>query len=143
MFELHPQLAADGIVIGDFPLSRLLLLNDSQYPWFVLVPRRQGITEMFELSEADQLQLHQEVMTLGRGLKHAFAADKMNIAALGNMVSQLHVHIIVRYRDDPAWPAPIWGKSPAVPYSEDARQQRLDKLKPLLNDDFVFAEVLR
>lgn len=140
MFELHPQLAADGIVVGDFPLSRLLLLNDSQYPWFVLVPRRQGITEMFELPEADQLQLHREIMVLARGLKQAFVADKINIAALGNMVSQLHVHIIARYRGDPAWPAPVWGKLAAVPYSEDARQLQVDKLKPLLNDDFVFTE---
>ena len=140
MFELHPQLAADSIVVGDFPLSRLLLLNDSQYPWFVLVPRRQGITELFELADADQLQLHQEIMDLARGLKEAFVADKMNIAALGNMVSQLHVHIIVRYRDDPAWPAPVWGKVAASPYRESALQERLNSLKTLLKGDFVFAE---
>ena len=109
MFELHPQLAQDCVTVGDFPLSRLLLMNDAQYPWFILVPRRRGITEIFELNQQDRDQLHDEVLSLTQALKDGFAADKMNVAALGNMVSQLHVHVIARYRDDPSWPAPVWG----------------------------------
>lgn len=140
MFELHPQLAQDCIPVADLPLSRLLLMNDSQFPWLVLVPRRPEVTELFELSDADQAQLHQEMSNLGKALKDAFNADKMNIAALGNMVSQLHIHVIVRYRDDPAWPAPIWGKFPPVRYEGEALQQRLEQLRAVLGKNFDFVE---
>ncbi|MDO3377877.1 HIT domain-containing protein [Geoalkalibacter halelectricus] len=117
MFTLHPQLEADTIMLGDFPLCRLLLMNDAAYPWFILVPRREDIREIFELDEADQAAFLQESTFLARRLSEVFAADKINVAALGNLVPQLHVHHIVRYHDDPAWPAPVWGKAPARPYT--------------------------
>lgn len=116
MFTLHPQLQTDGILIGDFPLSRLLLLNDARYPWFILVPRRQAITEIYELSEEEQQQLLRESSQLGRFLMDAFRGDKLNIGALGNLVPQLHLHHIVRYRSDAAWPRPVWGVGTAVPF---------------------------
>jgi diadenosine tetraphosphate (Ap4A) HIT family hydrolase len=118
-FSLHPQLQKDGIVMGDFPLSRLLLLNDARYPWFVLVPRRPEITEIYQLSEADQLQLLRESSQLGRFLMEGFNGDKLNIGALGNLVPQLHIHHIVRYRSDEAWPGPVWGVGTAVPFLDD------------------------
>jgi diadenosine tetraphosphate (Ap4A) HIT family hydrolase len=116
MFTLHPQLQTDGILIGDFPLSRLLLLNDARYPWFILVPRRQAITEIYELGEEEQQQLLRESSQLGRFLMDAFRGDKLNIGALGNLVPQLHLHHIVRYRSDAAWPRPVWGVGTAVPF---------------------------
>ncbi|GAA6131830.1 HIT domain-containing protein [Halopseudomonas sabulinigri] len=140
MFELHPQLGKDCITVGDFPLCRLLLSNDSHYPWFVLVPRREGVTEVFELDEADQLQLQRESIHLSRVIYDAFDADKLNVAALGNMVSQLHVHHIVRYRGDAAWPAPVWGKFPATRYDSAAVQAVLEPLRGALSHGFKFAE---
>lgn len=120
MFELHPRLQQDCIALGRWPLCRLLLMNDSHYPWFILVPERAGVTEIFQLDEADQRQLLWESSTLARALSETFRADKLNIAAIGNLVPQLHVHHVVRYRGDAAWPAPVWGYTPATPYSEDA-----------------------
>lgn len=123
MFELHPQLLKDTVTIGDFPLCRLLLVNDNNYPWFILVPRRPQIKEMFELDEADQHQLLKESSQLSRSLVKIFQADKLNVAALGNMVPQLHIHHIVRYRDDRAWPKPVWGLFPAQAYTQRALQE--------------------
>lgn len=140
MFTLHSQLAADGILIGDYPLSRLLMINDANYPWFVLVPRREEVQEIFQLSQADRAQLLDESCLLAEAMKDAFSADKLNIAALGNMVSQLHIHHIARYRDDPAWPAPVWGKCPARPYAETEREERIKRLRAVLSTDFVLAE---
>ncbi len=124
-FQLHPRLAADCIRIGRLPLSELLLLNDARYPWFVLVPRRDGVHEVFELSEQDQRQLWQESAQLSRFMQQAFQADKLNIGVLGNLVAQLHVHHIARYHRDPAWPGPVWGHSPAEPYSPQALSERV------------------
>ncbi|HDZ56255.1 MAG TPA: HIT domain-containing protein [Pseudomonas xinjiangensis] len=137
MFELHPQLAKDGILVGDFRLSRLLLINDKQYPWFVLVPRRPGMTEIFQLDEVDRVQLLKESCLLAQVMTTVFATQKLNIAALGNMVSQLHVHHIARYPSDPAWPAPVWGKAPAVPYSENDRVERIAVMREALTAHLV------
>lgn len=115
MFELHPRLAEDTLAVGDFPLCRLLLMNDASYPWFILVPRRAEIREIFELARHDQQQLLDESSQLSRVLNRVFYADKLNIAALGNMVPQLHIHHIVRYQSDRAWPNPVWGLFPAQP----------------------------
>ncbi|WP_339514332.1 HIT family protein [Pseudomonas sp. RL_15y_Pfl2_60] len=127
MFTLDSRLHSDTKVVGDFPLCRLLLMNDANYPWFILVPRREAVTEVFDLDAADQLLLWQETSQLAAFLKQAFAADKMNIATLGNMVSQLHMHVVVRRTTDAAWPAPVWGKAPAQAYTEaeiaDLRQR--------------------
>lgn len=140
MFVLDPRLAQDTVPVGDFPLCRLLLSNDSNYPWFILVPRRAEISELFQLNTADQLQLWQEATALSQILKDAFNADKLNVAALGNIVSQLHMHIIVRYREDAAWPAPVWGKHPARPYTPEQLSAIRDRLQLLLTDNFHFEE---
>lgn len=138
-FRLHPQLAADSEVLGRFELSLLLLSKDANYPWFILVPQRADIREIHELAEADQQQLLRESSRLGRALMSAFAGTKLNVAALGNMVPQLHVHHIVRYAGDPAWPAPVWGRVPAQAYTAEARAGRVARLLPRLAPDFVAA----
>ena len=119
MFELHPRLAADTLPLGDFPLCRCLLMNDMHYPWLILVPRRENIREIFELPVKEQQQLLRESSWVSERLAKHFHADKINIGALGNMVPQLHLHHVARYRADPAWPAPVWGRVPASPYSEE------------------------
>lgn len=139
MFALDSRLQQDCLVIGDFPLCRLLLMNDSNYPWFILVPRREEVSELFQLDADDQRQLWQETTLLAETLKDIFAADKMNVATLGNVVSQLHMHVIVRRRDDASWPAPVWGRHPAQPYSEQQAGQVVDKLRSVLAEDFQFA----
>lgn len=118
MFELHPRLEQDCVAIGSFELCRLLLMNDSQYPWFVLVPQVHGLRELYQLSKPQQWQLNEESTYLAERLANLYQADKMNIAAIGNLVPQLHIHHIVRYQSDKAWPAPVWGKFPALPYTE-------------------------
>ena len=115
-FQLHPQLAADSYYLGDFELSALLLINDSQFPWMILVPRRNNIKEIYQLEQTEQLKLWQESQQLSRGLMEIYKGDKLNLAAIGNMVPQLHLHHIVRYKDDLCWPAPVWGKLPMLPY---------------------------
>ncbi|RRV28389.1 HIT domain-containing protein [Pseudomonas sp. o96-267] len=139
MFALDSRLQQDCLVIGDFPLCRLLLMNDSNYPWFILVPRREEVSELFQLDADDQRQLWQETTLLAETLKDIFAADKMNVATLGNVVSQLHMHVIVRRREDASWPAPVWGRHPAQPYSEQQAGQVVDKLRSVLAEDFHFA----
>lgn len=119
MFELHPRLRADTIELGAFPLCRLLLMKDANYPWFILVPTRAGIGEIHQLDISDQQQLIRESSHLAAGLSAALSPDKLNIAALGNVVPQLHLHHIVRYRSDAAWPAPVWGRVPALAYDEE------------------------
>ena len=117
-FKLDKRLANDCFVIGDFPLSRMLLMNDARYPWFILVPKVAGIEEIFQLPESVQAQLLKETSYVSEKLKDVFAADKMNVAALGNIVRQLHMHIVVRKRDDFAWPSPVWGQGDAVAYND-------------------------
>lgn len=141
MFTLDPRLQQDCVLIGDFPLCHLLLMNDAQYPWFILVPRREEISELFQLDADDQRQLWHETTWLAETLKDTFAADKMNVATLGNVVSQLHMHVIVRRRDDAAWPAPVWGRQPAVAYDAGQVASIRDKLRLVLTADFRFAEV--
>ncbi|MBV6825247.1 HIT domain-containing protein [Pseudomonas sp. PD9R] len=140
MFALDPRLQQDTLPIGDFPLCRLLLSNDSNYPWFILVPRRDDISEIFQLDVADQLQLWTETNALAELLKDLLGADKMNIAALGNVVSQLHMHVIVRKREDAAWPAPVWGRHPATPYSAEQVAAIRERLRLVLTENFTFVE---
>ena len=131
-FQLDPRLAADTFLVGETPLSQVLLMNDARYPWLILVPRRSDVTEPFQLSEADQAQLWQESMRLGGAMKAHFAADKLNIAALGNQVAQLHVHHIARFHADDAWPGPVWGVGSAVLYSDPALEVLKGELRSLL-----------
>jgi diadenosine tetraphosphate (Ap4A) HIT family hydrolase len=137
-FVLHPRLAADGIVLGDGPLCRLLLMNDATYPWFILVPRRARVREIYELTEPDQQQLLRESAQLSRAVMAAFKGEKLNVAALGNLVPQLHLHHVVRYADDATWPAPVWGRHSARPYTEPEREALLAALRPALPADFVW-----
>ncbi|MFC0118105.1 HIT domain-containing protein [Pseudoalteromonas xiamenensis] len=118
-FELAPELQRDCIFLTDWPLCRVLLLNDSQYPWFVLVPRVVGAREIIDLSEQEQLQFWQESASLSKLIMSVFSPDKLNVAALGNMVPQLHVHHIARFKEDIAWPKPVWGLFPTKPYSQE------------------------
>ena len=140
MFVLDPQLQQDTLSIGNFPLCQLLLMNDAHYPWFILVPRREDTSELFQLDAADLQALWRETSLLAETLKDTFRADKMNIAALGNMVSQLHMHVIARRRNDAAWPAPVWGRHPAQPYTPEQVAEICRKLRLVLADDFVFEE---
>ncbi|MGJ0486167.1 MAG: HIT domain-containing protein [Methylomicrobium sp.] len=117
-FTLHPRLAQDCITLGRFELCRLLLMNDSHYPWFILVPEQPELTEIYQLSQADQIILTAESSFLAKNLADLYQADKMNIAAIGNLVPQLHIHHIVRYKTDAAWPGPVWGKFDSIPYTE-------------------------
>jgi diadenosine tetraphosphate (Ap4A) HIT family hydrolase len=119
-WTLHPQLAADTVALGDLLLSRVLVMNDATYPWLVLVPRKTGITEVIDLDEDEQTHLMHEVTRAARALREVTACHKLNIAALGNMVPQLHVHVIARFRHDPAWPKPVWGAAPAKAYEREA-----------------------
>ena len=139
-FELDPRLAADAFLVGETSLSRVLLMNDARYPWLILVPRRGDISEPFELGEADQAQLWQESMRLGEAMRAHFAADKINIATLGNQVAQLHVHHIARFHTDNAWPSPVWGVGSAVPYSDAARDALMGKLRSLLQQPLALTE---
>lgn len=140
MFTLDSRLQQDCLLVGDFPLSRLLLMNDAQYPWFILVPRREEVSELFQLDAQDQRQLWLEATLLAETLKDTFAADKMNVATLGNVVSQLHMHVIVRKRADAAWPAPVWGRHPAVAYTAEQVEALKQKLRLVLTENFRFAE---
>lgn len=136
-FSLHPQLAKDCHRLGRFGLSLLLLMNDAQYPWCILVPQRAGLREIYELDEADQTLLLRESVALGRALMAAFQGDKLNVAALGNMVPQLHLHHIVRHAGDPAWPAPVWGKVPPRAYTEEELERRRAAIRAQLPAGFV------
>jgi len=131
-WSLHPQLVQDTTSLGDLPLSRLLLSNDANYPWLLLVPRRVGASEIIDLDTADQSQLLIEVASTSRALKDATACHKLNIAAIGNVVAQLHVHVVARRRDDPAWPKPVWGAVPARAYDPAERERLVAALRPKL-----------
>ncbi len=128
MIKLHPQLEKDCIILGEFCLCSLLLLNDANYPWFILVPNRENITEMHQLSTADQQQLMTESMFLSDCLAQVFLPDKLNIAALGNVVPQLHIHHIARFTTDACWPAPVWGAVSSIPYQKEQLETIINQL---------------
>jgi len=116
-WTLDPRLAQETIALGDLPLSRVLLMNDANYPWLILVPRRGNLVELIDLDEAGQMTLMAEVARAARAVKDVTACDKLNVAALGNTVRQLHVHVIARRNSDAAGPRPVWGAVPARPYA--------------------------
>jgi diadenosine tetraphosphate (Ap4A) HIT family hydrolase len=128
-WSLHPQLEQDTEAVGDLALSRLLLNNDANYPWLLLVPRRPGVSEIIDLDEADQSQLLIEIARVSRALKDITACHKLNIAAIGNVVAQLHIHIVARRHDDPAWPKPVWGAVPARQYDPAERERFIAALR--------------
>lgn len=118
-FSLDQRLEQDTIFIRELELSRLLLMNDNRYPWFILVPRKEGVTELFELSYIEQKLLMSEITEISKIIKSNFKSEKINVAALGNIVSQLHIHIVARFKSDMAWPDPIWGKGEVIKYDFD------------------------
>ncbi|GAA0858236.1 HIT domain-containing protein [Aliiglaciecola litoralis] len=118
-FQLAAALDNDCFHVCDLPLSKILLMNDSQYPWFIQVPRINNVSEIIELSDCQQSQLWYESKILSEAIGELFNPDKLNMGALGNVVSQLHIHHIARYHSDVAWPKPVWGQAPAVPYQQD------------------------
>jgi diadenosine tetraphosphate (Ap4A) HIT family hydrolase len=127
-FALDPQLEADTIPVTDLALSVARLMRDANYPWLILVPRRAGAIEIVDLDEPDQVTLMREIAAASRALKWTVRCDKLNIAALGNIVPQLHVHVIARRRGDAAWPKPIWGAAPPAPYAEGEAEALAAKL---------------
>lgn len=137
-FEIHQQLQADCVQLGCFQLTQLLLAQDANYPWFILVPQRENITEIYQLDEEDQRQLWSESAIFSQVVMECFAGHKLNVAALGNMVPQLHLHHIVRYPNDPAWPGPVWGAAEPKKYSKPQLAKVTNSLLPLLkNKGFI------
>ena len=135
-FELHPCIEQDSVLVGHFELCQVRLQNDCQYPWLILVPKRHAITEIYQLDKSDQQQLLEESSYLAEQMVNIYRADKINIAAIGNMVPQLHVHHIARYRIDKAWPAPVWGKFESIAYSAKRLAEQLELLSKRLNFKF-------
>lgn len=137
-FTLHERLAVDTVHIASLPLSELLLMNDARFPWCILVPRRAGARDIIDLAPADIDQLNRESVALQRALKQLFTPDKLNVAAIGNLVPQLHVHHLARYSTDSEWPAPVWGRGTPQPYDENERDRRIlalrDGLRGLAQD---------
>lgn len=131
-FSLDPRLAADCFALGDFALSRALLMNDSRYDWVILVPRRAGLTEIHELSDSEREKLFAEAALVSAALKKFSGAKKINIGALGNIVAQLHLHVVARRETDPAWPGPVWGFGARIPYQEAAAQAKIAALRAAL-----------
>jgi diadenosine tetraphosphate (Ap4A) HIT family hydrolase len=131
-YELHPQLAADTHPLATFALCDLRLMDDANYPWLILVPRLPAARELFELDAAQRHQLGDEIDRAGRLLRDVFRPHKLNVAALGNLVPQLHVHVIARFEHDPSWPAPVWGRVAARPYTPEELIERISRLRDAL-----------
>ncbi|HEY1473158.1 MAG TPA: HIT family protein [Pseudolabrys sp.] len=131
-WSLHPQLAQDTVPVGDLALTRVLLANDANFPWLILVPRRPGLVELIDLEESAQIQLLGEVAAAARALKSITECEKLNIAALGNQVAQLHVHVIARRHSDAAWPNPVWGAAKPTIYNSGVRDRLIAALRRAL-----------
>jgi diadenosine tetraphosphate (Ap4A) HIT family hydrolase len=131
-FVLDPRLDEVGIALHDLPLSTIFLFDDARFPWLMLVPRRAGITEILDLAEADRRQLFDETLRAAAALRAVSAPDKLNIGALGNMVRQLHVHVVGRFQSDPAWPGPVWGHGERRPYPPHMAGPLIDRLREAL-----------
>lgn len=135
MFQIDPRLASDSLEVASLTLCQVLLLNDRRYDWLVLVPRREGVTEVLDLSPQDQAQLWREVTLVAQVLRGAQPDLKLNIGALGNIVRQLHLHVLLRQEGDPAWPGPVWGHSPREPYGEVAGRAAAQRWQGLLEQE--------
>ena len=128
-WTLHPQLEADTAPVGDLALSRLLAINHADYPWLVLVPRSPNIVEIADLADADLNCLTAEIAQVSRVLKTLTACDKINLAAIGNVVPQLHVHIVARWKTDPLWPKPVWGMGAVVMGNAESFARFVERLR--------------
>ncbi len=131
MFELHSQLKKDTILVKDLKLCQLLLMNNALYPWFILVPKKPDLVEIIDLNDDEQILLMQEISLVSKVVKNIFNPIKLNVANLGNMVSQLHIHVIARFKDDQAFPKPVWGVGESVPYE----QEEIDKIIAAVNGE--------
>lgn len=131
-WHLHPQLAEDTHPVAHFALSDLQLMDDANHPWLILVPRVEDAVEWVDLDENQQAELSREISRACRALQAVFKPHKLNVAALGNMVPQLHVHVIARFREDIAWPRPVWGMATAQPYSPEELVSRIERLRAAL-----------
>lgn len=136
-FQLHPRLKQDCIAVGRFALSQILLMNDQQYPWAILVPQRHDITEIYQLASGDRQQLLEESCWLAETLVTLYQPDKLNIAAIGNLVPQLHLHHVARYQTDIAWPGPVWGKFAALAYAEHEVETQVARLRENLQQHLI------
>jgi diadenosine tetraphosphate (Ap4A) HIT family hydrolase len=132
-FSLHPRLAADTAFVADWVLTHVLVMNDCRYPWLILVPRRKDVSELFDLDLSDRALMIEEVARAGAVLKRLTGAAKLNVGALGNVVSQLHVHLVARNPSDAAWPGPVWGHGVAQPYEPSALSAFVGQLQSALN----------
>ena len=130
-FALDARLAADTIPIGDLALCTVLLMDDARFPWLILVPRRAGVSELTDLSQADATVLMKEICVAARVVTDLAKPDKLNVGALGNIVAQLHVHVVGRFHSDPAWPGPVWGHGRRTPYPEHAAAALIERAASL------------
>ncbi len=135
MYALHPQLANETVPVCDLDLCRVLLSKDANYPWLVLSPRRDGLRDLHDLNDADGIAVLDEIRRCSQVLVDLYRPDKMNVAALGNQVPQLHIHIIARFTADPAWPGPVWGRVPAAAYDDAARDALISRLRAALGQN--------
>lgn len=140
--DLDPRLENDTVFLVDWPLCRVVLMKDANYPWCILIPRvvkasGEQVTELYDLDDEQRAQLDKESMALSKHLMHTFSGDKLNIAALGNVVAQLHIHHVVRFKTDLAWPAPVWGKLAAKPYETQALEALRSNLADSLAESFA------
>ncbi len=132
-WHLHPQLADDTHPVAHWSLCEVRLMDDENHPWLILVPRIDGAVELIDLDAAQQAELTREIARASRALQVAFKPQKLNVASLGNLVAQLHVHVIARFEHDIAWPRPVWGMASAQPYSPEALVRRIERLQAALN----------
>ena len=128
-FQLDPRLGRDTVFIADWPLCRVLLTDDARFPWLVLVPRRAGLAELDDLDEDDRTRLMHEIQRAMKTLRRVVACDKLNVGALGNIVRQLHVHVVARHTSDAAWPGPVWGHGAAQRYTPEAHDALVARLR--------------
>jgi diadenosine tetraphosphate (Ap4A) HIT family hydrolase len=132
-FKLDDRLAGDSVPVTDLPLSTVRLMNERSWPWLILVPRRPGLVELIDLDGAERSRLMEEIARAGETLRTLYTPDKLNVAALGNVVPQLHIHVIARFRDDPAWPRPVWNVKPfREPYDEPALSETVRRIADAL-----------
>ena len=131
-FELHPQLLADSVPVAVLELCDIRLMNTEAVPWLLMIPRRTDLREIIDLDESAQLTLWREIALVSKMLRNEFHPTKLNVAALGNVVPQLHVHVIARFSNDAAWPKPVWGNLPMVPYTDEARDTMVLRLQTAL-----------
>lgn len=131
-FTLHPRLEADSHWVGELTLCQVRLISDQRFPWLLLIPQRPDITELHELNADDYTQLFAEIRQLAAPFQRLYQADKLNVATLGNMVPQLHLHLVARHSEDAAWPGPVWGNGQAIPYSEEDLTKHIHRIRDQL-----------